>query len=126
MVPQACGIRWHQACLSTALARTRSSPYNSNDAEVERISPSQCRCIVSYFRRCDSHLLIGHAMEFTGLKRWIAVHLIGLSVVWICVSYAAYGLKAQASLQLSLIIPLLFAGLLLGRVAVWLRPAQRG
>ena len=59
-------------------------------------------------------------MEFTGLKRWIAVHLIRLSVVWICVSYAAYGLKAQASLQLSLIIPLLFAGLLLGRVAVWL------
>lgn len=59
-------------------------------------------------------------MEFTGFKRWIAVHLIGLSVVWICVSYATYGLKAQASLQLSLIIPLLFAGLLLGRVAVWL------
>ena len=59
-------------------------------------------------------------MEFTGLKRWIAIHLIGLSVIWICVSYAAYGLTAQASLQLSLIIPLLFAGLLLGRIAVWL------
>lgn len=59
-------------------------------------------------------------MEFTGFKRWIAVYLIALSIVWICVSYATYGLKAQASLQLSLIIPLLFAGLLLGRVAVWL------
>ena len=34
-------------------------------------------------------------------------------------SYANYGLRAQGGLQMTQLIPLLFAGLLLGRAAVW-------
>ena len=41
----------------------------------------------------------------------------GLSLIWL--SYAAYGLQAQSSLQMTHLMPLLFAGLLLGRAAVW-------
>lgn len=37
----------------------------------------------------------------------------------ICVSYATYGLQVQAGLQMTHLMPLLFAGLLLGRTAVW-------
>ena len=40
-------------------------------------------------------------------------------MVLIGVSYANYGLQAQAGLQMTHLIPLLFAGLLLGRAAVW-------
>ena len=41
----------------------------------------------------------------------------GLTLIWL--SYATYGLQAQSSLQMTHLMPLLFAGLLLGRAAVW-------
>ncbi|MGH8086125.1 MAG: ATP-binding protein [Lysobacter sp.] len=41
----------------------------------------------------------------------------GLALIWL--SYASYGLQAQSSLQMTHLMPLLFAGLLLGRSAVW-------
>lgn len=41
----------------------------------------------------------------------------GLVLIWL--SYATYGLQAQSSLQMTHLMPLLFAGLLLGRAAVW-------
>lgn len=41
----------------------------------------------------------------------------GLTLIGL--SYAIYGLQAQAGLQMTQLIPLLFAGLLLGRAAVW-------
>jgi signal transduction histidine kinase len=41
----------------------------------------------------------------------------GLALIWL--SYASYGLQAQSSLQMTHLMPLLFAGLLLGRAAVW-------
>lgn len=59
-------------------------------------------------------------MELLGYPRLIAIFLITASVLFIGASYWHYGLKAQALLQLSHMIPLLFAGLLLGRPAVWL------
>lgn len=59
-------------------------------------------------------------MELRGYQRLIATLLIAASVVFIGVSYWHYGLKALAQLQLSHMLPLLFAGLMLGRPAVWL------
>ena len=41
----------------------------------------------------------------------------GMTLIWL--SYATYGLQAQSSLQMTHLMPLLFAGLLLGRAAVW-------
>jgi signal transduction histidine kinase/CheY-like chemotaxis protein len=41
----------------------------------------------------------------------------GLALIWL--SYATYGLQAQSSVQMTHLMPLLFAGLLLGRAAVW-------
>jgi signal transduction histidine kinase/CheY-like chemotaxis protein len=41
----------------------------------------------------------------------------GMSLIY--VSYANYGLQAQSGLQMTHLMPLLFAGLLLGRAAVW-------
>lgn len=62
-------------------------------------------------------------MELRGYPRLIAIFLIMASVLFIAASYWHYGLKAQALLQLSHMIPLLFAGLMLGRPAVWLTAA---
>lgn len=62
-------------------------------------------------------------MELRGYPRLIAIFLITASVLFIGASYWRYGLKAQALLQLSHMIPLLFAGLMLGRRAVWLTAA---
>lgn len=59
-------------------------------------------------------------MELRGYPRLVAIFLIAASVLFIGASYWHYGLKAQALLQLSHMIPLLFAGLMLGRRAVWL------
>jgi signal transduction histidine kinase len=41
----------------------------------------------------------------------------GMSLI--CLSYANYGLQAQSGLQMTHLMPFLFAGLLLGRAAVW-------
>src|SRR5688500_11745523 len=62
-------------------------------------------------------------MELRGYPRLIAIFLITASVLFIGASYWRYGLNALALLQLSHMIPLLFAGLLLGRRAVWLTAA---
>jgi signal transduction histidine kinase len=62
-------------------------------------------------------------MELRGYPRLVAIILIAASVLFIGASYWRYGLKALALLQLSHMIPLLFAGLLLGRPAVWLTAA---
>ena len=62
-------------------------------------------------------------MELRGYPRLVAIVLIAASVLFIGASYWQYGLKALALLQLSHMIPLLFAGLLLGRPAVWLTAA---
>lgn len=59
-------------------------------------------------------------MQLHGIPRWIATVLIAVSVMFIGISYLHYGLRAQSVHQLSHMIPLLFAGLMLGRRAVWL------
>ena len=59
-------------------------------------------------------------MELHGTPRLIAMVLIAASVVFIGISYWHYGLRAQSVHQVSHMIPLLFAGLMLGRRAVWL------
>ena len=59
-------------------------------------------------------------MKLRGYRRRVAILLISASMLFIGASYWHYGLKAQAFLQLSHMIPLLFAGLMLGRRAVWL------
>lgn len=41
------------------------------------------------------------------------------SLILIGMSYQAYGLQAQSGLQITLLLPLLFSGLFLGRAAVW-------
>lgn len=40
-------------------------------------------------------------------------------LILIGMSYQAYGLQAQSGLQITLLLPLLFSGLFLGRAAVW-------
>ncbi|MCL1634723.1 ATP-binding protein [Luteimonas sp. SX5] len=70
-----------------------------------------------------SHSDGSRVMELRGYPRLIAILLITASVLFIGASYWQYGLKAQAFLQLSHMIPLLFAGLMLGRPAVWLTAA---
>lgn len=62
-------------------------------------------------------------MKLRGYPRLVAILLISASMLFIGASYWHYGLKAQAFLQLSHMIPLLFAGLMLGRRAVWLTAA---
>ena len=56
------------------------------------------------------------------LPRQIAVALIAFGLILLAVSHHHYGLAAQSGLLLS-IVPLLFAGLLLGRSGLWLTAA---
>lgn len=56
------------------------------------------------------------------LPRLIAVVLITFALVLLAISHYRYGLAAQSGLLLS-IVPLLFAGLLLGRTGLWLTAA---
>ena len=62
-------------------------------------------------------------MKLEGYARAIWIVLIAASVLFVTVSYWRYGLQAQALLQLNHIIPLLFAGLTLGRRALWITTA---
>lgn len=62
-------------------------------------------------------------MKLEGYARAISIVLIGAGVLFVAASYWRYGLQAQALLQLNHIIPLLFAGLALGRRAVWVTTA---
>lgn len=62
-------------------------------------------------------------MKLEGYARAIWIALIAASVLFVTASYWRYGLQAQALLQLNHIIPLLFAGLTLGRRAVWITTA---
>jgi signal transduction histidine kinase len=62
-------------------------------------------------------------MKLEGHARTIWIVLIAASVLFVTASYWRYGLQAQALLQLNHIIPLLFAGLTLGRRAVWITTA---
>jgi signal transduction histidine kinase len=62
-------------------------------------------------------------MKLEGYARTISIALIGAAVLFVAASYWRYGLQAQALLQLNHIIPLLFAGLALGRRAVWVTTA---
>ncbi|HEX7801550.1 MAG TPA: ATP-binding protein [Pseudoxanthomonas sp.] len=59
-------------------------------------------------------------MKLEGYARVISIALIAASVLFVTASYWRYGQQAQALLQLNHIIPLLFAGLALGRRAVWI------
>lgn len=54
-----------------------------------------------------------------GLFRLAASLAVVGGLMLICVSYASYGLQVQSGLQMTHLLPLLFAGLLLGRAAVW-------
>ena len=56
------------------------------------------------------------------LPRKIAVALIAFGLVLLAISHYYYGLAAQSGLLLS-VLPLLFAGLLLGRTGLWLTAA---
>ena len=58
-------------------------------------------------------------MELHGYQRLVAILLTKASVLFIGASYWLYGPQAQTLLQISHIIPLLFAGLMLRRHAVW-------
>jgi signal transduction histidine kinase len=62
-------------------------------------------------------------MKLEGHARAIWIVLIAASVLFVTASYWHYGLQAQALLQLNHTIPLLFAGLTLGRRAVWVTTA---
>lgn len=62
-------------------------------------------------------------MKLEGHAQRMWVLLIAASVLFVTASYWHYGLQAQALLQLNHIIPLLFAGLTLGRRAVWITTA---
>lgn len=62
-------------------------------------------------------------MKLEGYARGVSISLIAASVLFVTASYWRYGLQAQALLQLNHIIPLLFAGLTLGRRAVWVTTA---
>lgn len=55
----------------------------------------------------------------SGRYRLSAAFSVCGGLVLIGLSYAIYGLQAQDGLQMTHLIPLLFAGLLLGRAAVW-------
>ncbi len=86
-----------------------------------------------------SHVAAGDAGRSEALSAlaiaafaWSCVHLsrrghfrlaasltVGGGLVLIGFSYATYGLQAQSGLQMTHLMPLLFAGLLLGRAAVW-------
>lgn len=59
-------------------------------------------------------------MELRGYHRLNASALIAGCVIFVGFSYWHYGFKAQAQLQLIHMLPLLFAGLTLGRAGVWL------
>lgn len=54
-----------------------------------------------------------------GHYRPVAAATVAGSMLLVGLSYQAYGLQAQSGLQMTHLMPLLFAGLLLGRTAVW-------
>ncbi|HUD41678.1 MAG TPA: ATP-binding protein [Dokdonella sp.] len=54
-----------------------------------------------------------------GRFRLAASFAVAVSLVMMGLNYQAYGLKAQLGLQVTHLLPLLFAGLLLGRHAIW-------
>lgn len=54
-----------------------------------------------------------------GRFRLAASFAVVISLVMMGLNYQAYGLKAQLGLQVTHLLPLLFAGLLLGRGAIW-------
>ena len=54
-----------------------------------------------------------------GRFRLAASFAVAISLVMMALNYQAYGLKAQLGLQVTHLLPLLFAGLLLGRGAIW-------
>ncbi|MDH5822408.1 ATP-binding protein [Luteimonas sp. RD2P54] len=54
-----------------------------------------------------------------GHYRVVAGATVAGSMLLVGLSYQAYGLQAQSGLQMTHLMPLLFAGLLLGRTAVW-------
>lgn len=54
-----------------------------------------------------------------GFFRFAASLAVVGGLALICFSYATHGLQVQSGLQMTHLLPLLFAGLLLGRAAVW-------
>lgn len=67
--------------------------------------------------------MIENSMQSTALQRLIAVLLVTAGVVLLGVNIWRYGLAAQSDILVIFIVPLLFAGLLLGRSGVWVTMA---
>ena len=83
-------------------------------ADAARLDESWHTLAIGVYALCCLYLLR------TGLFRLSACLTIIGGLVLIGLSYQAYGLRAQSGLQITHLLPLLLAGLLLGRGAVWL------
>ena len=63
--------------------------------------------------------LRAHIMQSTTALRLVAIALVAAGIVLLGASIWRYGLAAQSDIVVIFIVPLLFAGLLLGRAGVW-------
>ena len=68
-------------------------------------------------------VMTGSRTQLTALQRLMAVFLVAAGVVALGVNIWRYGLAAQSDIVVIFIVPLLFAGLLLGRSGVWVTMA---
>jgi signal transduction histidine kinase len=81
--------------------------------DIARITENGLTLLVSAYAWSCLYLLR------SGLFRLSASLTVIGSLVLMGISYEAYGLRAQSGLQITHLLPLLFAGLLLGRAAAW-------
>lgn len=97
------------AMLAAAATMTHALAGGRSLAEADVWGPAS---VVAYALACLGLTRSGFYRLSAALAVCGALALIG-------VSYAVHGLQAQGGLQMTHLLPLLFAGLLLGRTAVW-------
>ncbi|HSX65670.1 MAG TPA: ATP-binding protein, partial [Pseudoxanthomonas sp.] len=88
--------------------------FSSVTADASGLGESWIALSISAYACACFHLLR------RGLFRLSASLTVIGSLLLIGISYQTYGLQAQSGVQMTHLMPLLFAGLLLGRTAVWL------
>lgn len=88
--------------------------FSSVTADASGLGESWVALSISAYACACFHLLR------RGLFRLSASLTVIGSLLLIGISYQTYGLQAQSGVQMTHLMPLLFAGLLLGRTAVWL------
>jgi hypothetical protein len=88
--------------------------FSSVTADATGLGESWIALSISAYACACFHLLR------RGLFRLSASLTVIGSLLLIGISYQTYGLQAQSGVQMTHLMPLLFAGLLLGRTAVWL------